>query len=142
MIMLKNIILTQSDILRFEVGEGFNILSPAEISENERIYEQELREQEEDYGYSGDSPYYDAVREWCHYMYHKYFTRPEEFINAILRHNDWNTFGWALNSIKENTILHKYAKKYMKEFILNDSAEAEFSDEEIEEILNDKTLPS
>lgn len=130
--------MTQSDKLRFEVGEGFNILSPSEIKRNEEKFEKELREQKEDYGYSGDGPYYDAIYEWSHYIYHKYFKKPEEFINAIVAHDDWNTFGWALKVIKDNSEIYKYAKIYLEKYL----ASQDLDEEDINLILEDTSLPS
>lgn len=130
--------ITEADKLRFEVGEGFNILSPSEIKRNDEKFEEEFREQRMWHGYSEDGAYYEAILKWVLYIHHKYFKRPEAFINAIIAHNDWNTFGWALNIIQDNIDIHKYALIYLK----NHLASSGLDEEDIKMILEEISLPS
>jgi hypothetical protein len=133
----EQMMLTDADKLRFEVGEGFNILSPSEIKRNEERFEKELREQEENNGHSECGPYYEATLKWALYIHHKYFKKPEAFINAIIAHDDWNTFGWALKTIQDTIDVHRYALIYIEKHLSSSG----FNKEGIKIILEEMLLP-
>ena len=125
--------------LIFEIGCGFKILTPDEIIKFEKLYEKILNQQELDYGYSGDGPYYDAVEEFSHRIFHKFYNEPEKFIQVIVEHNDWNIFGWALKKIKDRfPDIHKYAMSYMIETLKKE----DLCQDDIDDIMSWDSLPS
>lgn len=122
--------------LLFEIGVGFDELTPSEISRNETIYNDILDKKIQEYGYDGDGPYYESVKEFAEYLYDTYGDNEIKLIQSVGEHNDWNMFGWALANVSLR--IKKYATAYLTSFIEESSEDADF----IMEILSDPTLPS
>lgn len=132
--------ITAEDKLRFELGEGFDNLSPEDIDEDENYYDECFKKGRDKFssliGSNSGSKfwkYVDAL--YLPYLLNKYKDSDEKFISAMIEFDDEEYFSWALSKIDPELV--PYAEKQIRKYLID---EYRCDDSKINEILNRKVI--
>lgn len=126
--------MTKEEKLRFELGEAFNRLSKDEIIELKDYFLEIQEDSEKEFGYSGDSLYYQALRIFCEEVFLKY--NEEDFITAIIECTEPSCYGWALYQLKDSDMV-----EYAKEKMIEKLKKKGYSDDIIDMMISNPKLP-
>lgn len=132
--------ITVEDKLRFELGEGFDNLSPEELAEDENYFNECFEKCRNNFSNliknnstSEFWKYIDTL--YLYYLLNKYKNSDEKFISAMIEFDDEKYFSWALSKIDPELV--PYAEKQIGKY-LTDTYNCDNS--KINEILNRKVI--